>query len=94
MKREKIEIRELEREYLGGTDSMWCEDSDRLLGLKRAIAGLSAPDRRIILLVSELGTQAEAARFLGVSADSISKVMCRLRKRLGQYRKTKDICKR
>lgn len=46
---------------------MMTDDREELLRLKEAIARLSEPDRRIIVLYAELGSLRQLARRLGVS---------------------------
>lgn len=67
---------------------MMSGDRDELLRIKRAIAHLEEPDRRIIVLYAELGSLRRLARRLGVSRSTahnrVRRIQAAIREEVGR----------
>ena len=67
---------------------MMTEDRDEVLRLKRALARLPEPDRRIVVLYAELGRLRRLARRLGVSRatahNRVRRIQATIREEVGR----------
>lgn len=67
---------------------MMTEDRDEVLRLKRALAHLEEPDRRIIVLYAELGSIRRLAERLGVSRSTahnrVRRIQATIREEVGR----------
>lgn len=76
--------KEIEEDYL--TAAIWCEDDectgDELYALKKVIASLTLPERRILIAYAECGTYAETARLFGVNSKTVKNYITKLRQKI------------
>ena len=60
-------------------DDIMCEDDERVIAIKRALARLNDPDRIIFCLYMDLGASRKVGKVLGVSHSTILKEISRIK---------------
>lgn len=78
----KLDIRQLEEDYLDTDDTIWTE-TDKVDKYKRAIRyGLDETEKRLILLYAYLGSQRGLAKLLRVSPATINRLLKVIREKI------------
>ncbi len=80
----KNEIRMLSKE-LANNESIWNEEDEFIIWLKKAFNSLEESERYIILLYSHLASLRETGKVLGISHTIIRKEITRLRLKMYAY---------
>lgn len=74
----KKSVKELLLEY-SPPDDVFTEEDEKTIKIKKAIQMLPITDRLLFLMVVDMGSQSEVARYLNVSVFSVHKEYCRIK---------------